>query len=69
MRPKTGLYVRDANLNLYRIIDERSENTHTPGSDSFLVECLQGPNTGTVRWVMKKTIESGDFHIVGPDNE
>jgi len=63
MRPKTGLYVRDANLNLYRIIDERSENSHTQGADSFLVECLKGPNTGKIRWVQRSTIESGNFHV------
>lgn len=62
-RPAVGLYVRDRNLSLYRIIDERHTNTHAQGASEFLVECLKGPHTGRTMWLGRSTIESGDFPL------
>ena len=63
LEPAIGLYVRDRNLNLYRIIDARHRNTHSQYPSEFQVECLKGPNSGRVSWVGRNTIVTGDFPV------
>ena len=63
MRPAVGLYVRDNNMNTYHIIDEAGTNTHSGNTSKLLVECIEGPNTGKVRWVGYSTIVHGEFKV------
>jgi len=61
MKPDVGLYIRDADLNLYQIRD--SSNTHTQRPKQWLVECLKGPNAGREMWISESTLWRGDFPV------
>ena len=64
MKPEIGLYIRDHNLNLYRIIDwAHNGNTHAQRPYKWQVECLKGPNIGKIRWVSESTIVTGGFTV------
>lgn len=64
MKPEIGLCVRDANLNLYKIVDCRSNgNTHSQRPYDWLVECLKGPNVGRTMWIGESTIVNGNFPV------
>jgi hypothetical protein len=63
MKPAVGLYVRDNNMNTYRIVDESGLNTHSGNMESLQVECIEGPNLGKIRWVGYSTIVQGNFPV------
>lgn len=63
VRLEVGVYIRDRELNLYRVIDEAVPNGHSGKPQRFQVECLKGPNTGKVRWVGRNVVLSGDFEL------
>jgi hypothetical protein len=63
MKPNIGLYIRDANLNLYHIIGERGVNGHSGKTLDYQVECTKGPNIGKIRWIGSGTIVNGDFPV------
>lgn len=58
-----GAYIRDKNLNVYKVLDQKSENTHSNKPSSYQVECLAGPNSGKIRWISRSVIMSGDFDV------
>lgn len=63
LKPAIGLYVRDNNLNVYYIMNDRKTNRHTGRATEYQVECIKGPNVGKVRWIMESTIINGDFPV------
>jgi hypothetical protein len=63
MKPQIGLYVRDTNLNLYRILDERKAGARMGQAVDYQVECIKGPNLGKIRWVGGSTIAAGDYPV------